>query len=86
MVSFIAIRWLTVQYCVITFSHAESDMSDFTAVLPIYSKSCECNIQKFIKVCKSSATQTAMYSGHFTIKIGLRQYRVCQHYRVSSDR
>ena len=33
--SSIAIRWLTVQYCVITFSHAESDMSDFTAVLPV---------------------------------------------------
>ena len=33
--SFITIRWFTVQYCVITFSHAESDMSDFTAVLPV---------------------------------------------------
>ena len=33
--SFIAIKWLTVQYCVITFSGAESDMSDFTAVLPV---------------------------------------------------
>ena len=35
LASFIAIRWLTVQYCMITFSHAESDMSDFTAVLPV---------------------------------------------------
>ena len=35
IISFIAIRWFTVQYCVITFSHAESDMSDFTAVLPV---------------------------------------------------
>ena len=33
--SFIAIRWLTVQYCVTTFIHAEFDMSDFTAVLPV---------------------------------------------------
>ena len=33
--SFTAIRWLTVQYCVVIFSHAESDMSDFTAVLPV---------------------------------------------------
>ena len=46
--SSIAIRRLTVQYCVITFSHAESDMSDFTAVLPVdkvnsFSKSvCQC--------------------------------------------
>ena len=36
--SSIAIRWLTVQYCVITFSPAESDMSDFTAVLPVDSR------------------------------------------------
>ena len=33
--SFITIRWFTVQYCVITFSHAEFEMSDFTAVLPV---------------------------------------------------
>ena len=33
--SSIAIRWLTVQYCVITFSNAESDTSDFTVVLPV---------------------------------------------------
>ena len=36
--SSIAIRWLTVQHCVNTFSHAESDMSDFTAVLPVFDK------------------------------------------------
>ena len=37
--SSIAIRWLTVQYCVITFSHAESDMLDFTTALPVDGKS-----------------------------------------------
>ena len=33
--NFIAIRWLTVLYCVITFGHAEFDMSDFTTVLHV---------------------------------------------------
>ena len=33
--SFFAIRWLTVQYRVVTFSHAEFDISDFIAVLPV---------------------------------------------------
>ena len=47
IVSFIAIRWLTVKYCVITFSHAESDMSDFTTVLPVIG-------HQRVKICQLS--------------------------------
>ena len=39
-----------------------------------------------LEFSRSSSSESYMYSGNFTIKIGSRQYRVCRHYRVSLDR
>ena len=43
---------------------------------------------QFLQVLRGAQRScfTFVYSGHFTVKIGSRQYGVCRHCRVSSDR